>query len=164
LEWYRAAKEVIGSFASESPVASTDHGRRLRRSPPDLTNRLENLPRVLQERGIRLAYLFGSLVETPREARPEDVDLALLTDGEPAERLRPHLAEALGTERIDIVDLATAPPVLRFEIVRSGHPVHVRDDETLNRFELDPLHLYRDTAPMRPRQTESLRERMKRWS
>jgi len=46
---------------------------RLRRSPPDLTDRLENLPRVLQERGVRLAYLFGSLVETPRRHGPSGV-------------------------------------------------------------------------------------------
>lgn len=132
--------------------------------PADLVERLEGLPRLLEERGVRLAYLFGSLVEAPRDARPEDVDLALLTDDEPAERLRSPLVEALGTGRVDIVDLATAPPVLRFEIVRSGRLVYARDDETLNRFELDTLHLYRDTAPMRARQAEYLRERMARWS
>lgn len=53
--------------------------------------------------------------------------------------------------------------MLRFEIIRSGRPIVVREDETLNGFELDTLHLYRDTAPMRARHAEYLRERMKRW-
>lgn len=144
-------------------IAEKWHG--FRGLPGDLAERLRTLPPLLQQRGVRLAYLFGSLLEEAHEgASPGDVDLAVLTDGEPAERLRPALEEALGTARIDLVDLSTAPPVLRFEIVRSGRPIHAIDDEMLNRFELDTLHLYRDTAPMRARQAEYLRERMKRWS
>jgi len=73
-------------------MAISDKWRGFADLPPDLTDRLENLSRLLQERGVRLAYLFGSVVETPREARPEDMDLALLTDGERAERLRSRLA------------------------------------------------------------------------
>lgn len=132
--------------------------------PEDLAARIEALPGLLEERGVALAYLFGSLVEDPGAARPDDVDLAVLVEEGPAERLRVDLEDALGTARIDLVDLATAPPVLRFEIVRSARLIHSANDETRNRFELDTLHRYRDTAPMRARQAEYLRERMRRWS
>ncbi|MGH7549715.1 MAG: type VII toxin-antitoxin system MntA family adenylyltransferase antitoxin [Gemmatimonadota bacterium] len=132
--------------------------------PPDLQARLEGLPRLLEERGVALAYLFGSAASPSSGREVRDVDLAILTDGDPVEGLRMDIQDALGTERLDLVDLSGAGPVLRFEVVRAGGLLYARDDETLNRFEIETLHVYRDTAPMRRRQAEYLRERMRRWS
>lgn len=113
----------------------------------------------------RLAYLFGSLTEgSDRSDDADDVDLAVLTGGDPAHVLKADLTRALGTSRIDLVDLRRASPRLRFDIVRHGCLLYARDDETLNRFELATLHLYRDTAPLRRRHRRILRERMRAWS
>lgn len=135
------------------------------RLPDDLGERVQRLPAYFEAEGVLVAYLFGSLVEDDEPRRePHDVDLAVLMREGPVWPLREELRSLLGTERLDLVDLSTADPVLRFEVIRSGHPIYWRDDDTLNRFELDTMHLYRDTAPMRARQREYLRERTARWS
>jgi len=135
------------------------------RLPDDLRERIERLPSYLEQEGAHIAYLFGSLVEDDElRQEPHDVDLAVLMEDGAVWPLRDGLRKLLGTQRLDLVDLSTAHPVLRFEVIRSGRPIYWRDDDTLNRFELDTMHLYRDTAPMRARQREYLRERTARWS
>jgi hypothetical protein len=78
--------------------------------------------------------------------------------------LREDLYEVLGTQRLDLVDLDRASPLLRFHIVRDGDLLYARDTDALNRFELATLHLYRDTAPLGRRHREILKERMNAWS
>lgn len=152
-------------------MANLERWKRFDDLPDDLRERLERLPALFEERGVRLAYLFGSLAVDAEEAEeagdagvPGDVDLAILAGECSVHLLRSDLHEALGTQRLDLVDLDRAPPVLRFHVIRDGRLLYARSDESLNRFELDTLHLYRDTAPLRRRQREILRERMNAWS
>jgi uncharacterized protein len=109
--------------------------------------------------------LFGSLAAKGEEAPrlPGDVDLAVLTGEGPAWELQESLVEWLGTDRLDLVDLRKASPVLRFEILRGGRPIYISDEEIIERYEMETLHLYRDTEPMRRRQRQALRERMAAW-
>jgi hypothetical protein len=51
----------------------------------------------------------------------------------------------------DLVDLRYASPILRYEVLRSGKPIYVSDESVKERFEMDTIHLYRDTEPMRRR-------------
>ncbi|MGC9515476.1 type VII toxin-antitoxin system MntA family adenylyltransferase antitoxin [Methanocrinis sp.] len=134
--------------------------------PEEIRSSLEELAGLFEEEGVILAYLFGSLARDETDREPHDVDLAVLTatQEEPAWRLWEKIVDALGTERLDLVDLRRASPVLRFEIVRSGRPIYVSDEAARERFVLDTLHLYPDTAPMRRRQMESLRKRMMKCS
>ncbi|MFW6084551.1 MAG: type VII toxin-antitoxin system MntA family adenylyltransferase antitoxin [Gemmatimonadota bacterium] len=143
-------------------MANPERWKRFADLPEDLGARLGHLPALFEKRGVLLAYLFGSLAAD--DPSPGDVDLAVLTAVEPAHTFRADLQRALGTQRLDLVDLRTASPLLRFHVVRDGRLLYARDDETLNRFELDTLHLYRDTAPLRRRHREILRERMDAWS
>ena len=140
--------------------------------PQDIEERLQNLTPIFEREGVLLAYLFGSLAEKAKDKdkdrdsdrgiarKPGDVDLAILTGEGPAYRLWDAIAEVLGTERLDLVDLQNASPVLRFEVLRSGRPIYVSDEALKERYEMDTIHLYRDTAPMRRRQMEYLRGRM----
>jgi predicted nucleotidyltransferase len=127
--------------------------------------RLENLASHFEKEGVMLAYLFGSLAEeekmSPRP--PKDVDLAILTKERPASELFEELADALGTDRLDLVDLRHASPILRYEVMRSGRPIYISDVSIKERYEMDTIHLYRDTEPMRRRQREVLKERMTAW-
>jgi len=143
-------------------MANRERWKRFEELPDDVRDRLERLPELLARRSVLLAYVFGSLAEN--ETPPEDVDLALLVEGEPVHALRADLEEALGTRRLDLVDLRRASPRLRFHVIRDGRLLYARDDEVLNRFELDTLHVYRDTAPLRRRHRRVLRERMDTWS
>jgi len=129
--------------------------------PSEIEQTLERLIPLFEQEGVLLAYLFGSLC-TDKEAN--DIDLAVLVQDKPAYRLREQIIECLGTERVDLVDLERASPVLRFEILSTGRPLYVADEELEQRFELGTLHLYRDTRFMRRRQEEYLRESMAQWS
>ncbi len=129
--------------------------------PPDIGAALARLSPLFEREDVLLAYLFGSL---SKGQVGQDVDLALLTRDKPGFRLREAITEWLGTERVDLVDLRRASPVLRFEIVRAGRLLYAADEETQERFELATLCLYRDTAPLRRQQGEYLRRRMAQWS
>lgn len=134
--------------------------------PEGIKSSLEELtPPIFEREGVLLAYLFGSLAKADDfgEREPHDVDLALLTKEKPAWKLWDEISLALGTERLDIVDLRRASPVLLFEIIRSGRLIYSSDEAARERFVLDVLHLYRDTAPLRRRQMVALKRRMDRW-
>jgi predicted nucleotidyltransferase len=125
--------------------------------PADILAKLEHLPVIFEQHGVELAYLFGSLA---RGEVGKDVDLAILTQAEPAYRLRAEIIECLDTERLDLVDLRRASPSLRFEIIRTSRLLYCTDEETVERFEIDTLHQYRDTAYLRRQQMEYLRKRV----
>jgi predicted nucleotidyltransferase len=99
------------------------------------------------------------------------VDLAVLVQDAPrtapssgaAFRLREPVCELLGTERVDLVDLRDAPPVLRFEILRTGRALYVADPEVQELFEMETIHLYRDTHFLRRQQREYLKEEFNLW-
>jgi len=130
--------------------------------PQDIELRLEAIIPIFEKQGVLLAYLFGSLSgkgENPPRP-PGDVDLAVLTRDGPAYILQDALIDALGTDRLDLVDLRKASPVLRFEILRTGLPIYVLDEKIQERYEVDTIHVYRDTAPMRRRHMEYMERRM----
>jgi predicted nucleotidyltransferase len=138
-------------------VSTAERWKGFRELPPDIEEALGRLTPLFERERVVLAYLFGSL---SRGQAGQDVDLAILVEDAPAFRLRRAVADCLGTERVDLVDLRRASPVLRFEIVRSGRPLYVADEEIQERFELATLREYRDTHPLRRRQREYLHRRM----
>lgn len=135
--------------------------KRFRELPEDIERALGRLAPLFEEEGVLLAYVFGSLA---KGHKAHDVDIAILIREKPAYLLRGKISECLGTERVDLVDLTKAPPLLRFEIVRSGRSLYARDKNVLNRFEMETIHLYRDTAYLRRKQGEVLKRRISRWS
>jgi predicted nucleotidyltransferase len=137
-------------------MSHLERWRRFQEIPPDIADRLAQLPLLLAQHGVTLAYLFGSLA---RGKAGHDIDLALLSPATPPFRLRDVIAAHLGTQRLDLIDLAQAPPVLRFEVLRTGRLLYAVDQPTQTRFELATLQLYRDTHPLRERQRLMLRER-----
>jgi len=139
----------------------TERWRGFEELPPDIEQMLRRLIPLFKDQGVLLAYLFGSLAQG---YRGQDIDLAILARGVPAFRLREAIVERLGTERVDLVDLERTSPVLRFEIIRTGRPLYVSDSKTQERFELETLHLYRDTHPLRRQQRDHLRRRIIQWS
>lgn len=149
-------------------MSTAERWRGFRELPADLARRLEQLPDLLEREGVLLAYLFGSLAEeqpaTSERPAPRDVDLALLVPAEkPAYRLREAIRERLGTQRLDIVDLRRASPVLRMVIVRSGRVLYSAGDEVQLQFELDTVRTYQDTNWLRRQQRKILKERTARW-
>lgn len=128
--------------------------------PENIREKLHLLNSLFESEGILLAYLFGSLA---RRKVGEDVDLAFLAEKRDGVNLRQRMSDIIGTERIDLVNLRTASPLLRFEIVRTGHLIYKKNEEVENAFELCTIKEYRDTAYLRARQAEMLKQRTKRW-
>lgn len=129
--------------------------------PPETRARLDLLPRLFQETGALLAYVFGSF---PYHEEAADIDLAILPADGGLGDLREKITDILNTERVDLVNLKTATPVLRFEVVSTGVLIFKKSDLVENSFELSTLREYRDTAHLRAVQAEMVEERNKRWS
>jgi predicted nucleotidyltransferase len=142
-------------------VGITERWKGFRDLPENMEQAVEKLVPLFEQEGVLLAYVFGSLA---KGRNAHDVDIAILIREKPAYILRGKIWECLGTERVDLVDLAKAPPLLRFEIVRSGRCLYARDKDVLNRFEMETIHLYRDTAYLRKSQRDVLKGRIFRWS
>jgi predicted nucleotidyltransferase len=142
-------------------MSNPERWTRFRELPANMDRKLTQLIPLFKREDVLLAYLFGSLVG---DKPGHDVDLAILTRSGPVFRIRAAITDCLGTERVDLVDLRHASPVLRFEILRTGRLLYTADPLVAEHFELATLRLYRDTAWLRRQQREYLQERMERWS
>jgi predicted nucleotidyltransferase len=121
----------------------------------------QKLDRWAGAAGCRLLVLFGSAAG-PADA-PRDVDLALsFTDlPAPERRLRiiGELQDLCGASPVDVVFLhRDTDPVLRFEIFRSGTPIHESRPALFVEEAVRALALYEDALPFR----RALRESLKR--
>jgi predicted nucleotidyltransferase len=130
--------------------------------PANIKERIwQKLPDFLAQNGVELAYLFGSLAQ---DGPANDVDIALLMPAEqPAFPMRQLIAEWLDVERIDVVDLRLAHPVLRFEIISNGKLLYGVSEENRRQFEMSVLREYKDTAYLRRSQEQMLRARSASW-
>lgn len=106
-----------------------------------LTDRLEAQPKI------QAAWLFGS-GHTGRARPDSDVDIGLLTS-EPLTTeelidLAGRLERELGVERVDLVELEAASPVLAFEAI-SGRSLLNRDPHRVAAFVSLTSRIYEDT-------------------
>jgi predicted nucleotidyltransferase len=139
-------------------MSISEKWRRFKPLPEDINKRLLQLTCIFEEEKVLLAYLFGNLAG-------EDIDLGvLLYDVDRLSSLREKLYEKLDTQRIDLINLKNATPLLKFEIIKTGILIYKESDEIENKFELSVIHQYRDTAYLRKRQNEILIMRLnQRW-
>lgn len=107
---------------------------------------LEHFPQV------GLAYLFGSRVEG-RQGPDSDHDFAVLLDSaEMGPKLRSALSSAfarqLGTDRVDVLVLNSAPIELAFSVISRGALLYERDVETRVEYEARIMGRYFDELPL----------------
>lgn len=110
--------------------------------------------KILQkERGILFCYLFGSRA-TKNAISGSDVDLAIYFD---KNRVKDFFEKRLGLiaeisrvlkKETDIVVLNTAPPFLRYVILKEGKLIFERDKGKRIDFELKSLNEYFDFKPI----------------
>lgn len=136
-------------------MAIKERWQRYKPLPEDILQKVDELKPFFQEKGMFLAYLFGSLVNS----KGNDVDMALLYDGDFA-GMREDLQKRLGSWRLDIVNLKVAPIWLAFEIISSGKIIFKINTETENSFEMNILKQYHDLKPVRNKQLLYLKENM----
>lgn len=105
---------------------------------------------------LRLVVLFGSMARGRVRAR-SDVDVAVLTDGvADLDVLYMLLAPRLKTDRLDLVDLRHAGPLLAFEVARRGLVLFERAPGLFREFQSLASRRYADTKKLRDAQRRSL--------
>ncbi|MBI5192837.1 MAG: nucleotidyltransferase domain-containing protein [Nitrospirae bacterium] len=123
--------------------------------PPDIMERIDMLPSLFNEKGVMLAYLFGSLLHT----QGNDVDIALLYEGD-FDDIRREIHKKLGTSRVDIVNLKAAPVLISFEVISTGKMLFSQNEDTENLFEMKIIKQYQDFGPVRNKQLIRLKENL----
>ena len=106
---------------------------------------------------LQLLVLFGSSVGGQPRAG-SDVDLAVLCDG-PADHEALYLAIApcIGTDRLDLVDLRNAGPLLAFAVARTGHLLFERTPGAFRQFQSLAARRYCDTEKLRQARKRAIR-------
>lgn len=97
---------------------------------------------------LRLLVLFGSRARG--DARPEsDWDLGYLAEAEfDPDALLLDLVTRLGTDRVDLVDLARSGAQLRFRVAGEGRVLHEGQAGCFERFWLEAVHFWCDAGPL----------------
>lgn len=120
----------------------------------DATARLRDLRDVAPD--IELVVLFGSTVKGRGRAR-SDVDVAVQGKGlADLDDLYRVLAPCLQTDRLDLVDLRRASPLLMMEVARSGCMVYERRPGLYRQFQSLASRRYCDTAKLRRAQRRAI--------
>jgi predicted nucleotidyltransferase len=101
-----------------------------------------------RQHGLRLLVLFGSRARGDASAHA-DWDFGYLSDGtmDPL-TLMATLASAVGSERLDLVDLAHASGLLRYRAARDGVLVYEATPGSFDRFRFDAARFWFDAEPV----------------
>jgi predicted nucleotidyltransferase len=118
-------------------------------APPPLTvEEIQGRLSPLFERPeVHLVALFGSCAQGQANAL-SDIDLGILSDGD-FEHLRLEILGLLRRDRVDIVDLRRASPLLAMSVARHGRPLHQGKPGAFASFVSLALRRYNDTAKLR---------------
>jgi predicted nucleotidyltransferase len=120
----------------------------------EMRDRIHGLRERLPD--LELVVLFGSTVKGRRRAG-SDVDVAVRSAG-PADLDALHviLAPAIGTDRLDLVDLRRAGPTLAMEVARSGRLLFESRGGAFREFQSLASRRYCDTAKLRRAQRRAI--------
>jgi predicted nucleotidyltransferase len=115
----------------------------------------EKLTPLFREKGLQMALLFGSVV-SGRMHKQSDIDLAFLYD-EPLDilDLTNQVIRLLHIDKVDVIDLRTANPLLKFSVAAQSRILYERSPGLFNIFYSYALRRYIDTKKLRERQQES---------
>lgn len=119
---------------------------------PDLASRIQHL--LAQESWISATYLFGSQA-AERQTPASDIDIALLyapghvPDLRSTLALRDQLAAHLGCDRVDLVVLNRANPILKYQVFRHGKCLTSQNPRHQRRFLVRSMTEYADLKHMR---------------
>jgi predicted nucleotidyltransferase len=116
-------------------------------TPEFVAQRLADLPQAMPD--LQLLVLFGSAVKG-RRAAGSDIDLGVRCDG-PADLDELYLAIAprLQTDRLDLIDLRRAGPLLAFQVARTGRLLFERRPGAFREFQSLASRRYCDTEKLR---------------
>ena len=101
-----------------------------------------------RQRGLTLLVLFGSRARGDAAAHA-DWDFGYLSDGSVnLLAIMAALAEAIGSERVDLVDLARTSGLLRYRAARDGVLVYEARPGIFDRFRFEAARFWYDAEPV----------------
>jgi len=114
----------------------------------------EKLNKVFREKGVILAYLFGSVAKN-KTGPLSDIDIAVLFNEKvPTAQYFDQKLEVMGkisdlfkTDNIDVVVLNEAPPLLAHRILKEGRVLFSKSEKKRLEFELRAIMKYLDWKP-----------------
>jgi len=103
---------------------------------------------LLRGDGFLVAYLFGSYARGIQTIN-SDIDIAILLRDIPEEMLDYYLdliseLSKILTREVDLIILNTAPPLLKYQVIRHGRLIHCKDEEARIKFEARTQDEYLD--------------------
>ncbi len=123
-------------------------------TPEFVAKRLADLPKAMPD--LQLLVLFGSAVKGRARAR-SDIDLAIQCDAAAdLEAFYLAIASRLGTDRLDLVDLRRAGPLLAFEVARTGSLLFEQPPGAFRQFQSVASRRYCDTGKLRRAQRRAI--------
>lgn len=104
---------------------------------------------IFNEEGLRLVLLFGS-VASGKEYQGSDIDLGFLFD-KPIDilGLTNRVIRLLRTDRVDVIDLSRASPLLKHSVIRTGKALFEKTPGLFNIFQSLTFRIYVDAKKLR---------------
>ena len=123
-------------------------------APPNV---VDTLARVARETpGLELLLMFGSRArDTSHERADWDFGYLAAAHVDPAE-LRGRVVEALGNDRVDLVDLTRASGLLRYRVARDGQILFESRSGLGDQFRLEAVRFWCDAQPLLQRGYEEV--------
>jgi predicted nucleotidyltransferase len=113
-----------------------------------------------EEDKVLVAYLFGSYAKGIQTIK-SDIDIAILLKETPQKmldyylRMTSKLSQVLKSE-VDLIVLNTAPPLLKYQVIKHGKLIHSKDEEARIKFEAKTQDEYLDFSRAMARYDECL--------
>jgi predicted nucleotidyltransferase len=116
----------------------------------------DSLTPLFNEEGLRLVLLFGS-VALGKECQESDIDLGFLFD-KPIDilGLTNRVIRFLRTDRVDVIDLSRASPLLKYSAIRQGKVLFEQTPGLFNIFQSLTFRIYIDTKKLRDAQEKAI--------
>lgn len=137
----RRVRRTMTAMSNHTPRVVLEELRRRRESG--------DLEAPCREQGITLLVAFGSAVD-PEHTHPRDLDLAVLLDpGRDFVAVVADMMRWLRSDDIDVMDLARADVVARYESLAGGELLYERDSATFDELEIAAVLRMADTKWLR---------------
>lgn len=116
----------------------------------------ERLSHVFKEEGLELVILFGSHA-SGKLHRQSDIDLAFLYDRDvDIVSLTNRVIRLLHLDKIDVVDLRRASPLMKFSVAKTGLVLYESEPGIFNNFYSLAFKVYVDTKKLRDAQKAAI--------
>ena len=129
-----------------------------RPSVPSTAEIKERLAPLFEDESLRMVLLFGSAL-TGNMHQGSDVDLAFLYD-KPVDvvLLTNRVIRLLRRDTVDVVDLRSANPLLRFSAAQKGRPLYEKSPGIFNEFCSLAFRRYVDSKKLRDGQAQVIKD------